>query len=205
MIDVTLKNLALSGPGSFRTCSESFGRFLSVLWSGESLRAGAVPIFRWLRVVFSLLLIQRTLIMVPQRKGSAVERAVRGVRERARQAKAFIKPAGKFLRRDSQLSIMAISIVSPGNQYSNSCRETSHQCYVHPRLQGLLGCWTGFPHLRTDLGLSPARGPSPIVLVAQGPRDEPIDPSITSLVSWGGGVLWIRTIQTDTRGSSSGS
>ena len=124
--------------------------------------------------------------MVPQRKGSAVERAVRGVRERARQAKAFIKPAGKFLRRDSQLSIMAISIVSPGNQYSNSCRETSHQCYVHPRLQGLLGCWTGFPHLRTDLGPSPARGSSPIVLVAQGSRDEPIDPSITSFLSLGG-------------------
>ncbi len=92
-------------------------------------------------------------------RGGADERAL--LRRCSPRARAFLKPFGRFLRRDSQLRPMMISSESLGGPYNNRCREPSHHRPLHPRPQGSPGSRGGPPHLLTDLGPSPSRGSTP--------------------------------------------
>ena len=96
--------------------------------------------------------------MAPKRRG--IRARMYDERALLRQAKAIIKPVGRFLRRDPQRSRTTISTDLLGNPYNNHCREPSHQRLVHPRFHAGRSR-AGLQALRTDPDPSPSRGSHP--------------------------------------------
>ena len=125
---------------------------LLAVFSGVSLTSRHRSLI--LRLPFSVQSYHKTL-MAPHKKGGTEEIALLG------QARAFLQPFRRFLRRDSQLSPLRISQVSLGGPYNNCCRGPPHDRPTYPRPQGSLGRRRGLPHLRTDPGPSPSRGSTP--------------------------------------------
>ena len=135
-----------------------FRGFLPAPWFGAVSRASIVPFFSCLRVFWCPFQILKTLIMAPKRRG--IRARMYDERALLRQAKAIIKPVGRFLRRDPQRSRTTISTDLLGNPYNNHCREPSHQRLVHPRFHAGRSR-AGLQALRTDPDPSPSRGSHP--------------------------------------------